>query len=283
MAIRVLIVSNKGGPGKTTVATTAAEAAARHGYTSLVVDLDHQGNATRRLGLDRNHLLASGHAGIADVLDPDNPVPVADAVVSCGWDVPNASRIRVLPSIADLPLQRRTREHGEPGAIFRLRNALDAYDRDVHLTFIDVHPGTDHLLENAVLATDVIYLVVDLETIDGVDGGRTVAAYVLSYAPKLGRTDLGIAGVIVNKYNGDSAVQRGLLADLPAYFLFERGGEPYQIPVLPDPIPHLTTASNAQHRGVPIVTETHPVVKARLNQVIDNMIKHILSNTYAKP
>lgn len=281
MAVRLTMFSDKGGVGKTVATVLAAEAAARLGYKVLVVDLDPQGNATRRLKVDVPTLYKEGHPGIADVLNPDEPVAVKDAIVPCGWALHYANRIEVLPSLANLPLQRRAREHTEPGAAFRLKNALDVYDTDHHLTIIDPHPGMDHLAENAMLATDTVYLVVDVETEDGVNGGRTAAVWVLTYGPRLGRTDLVPAGVIVSKYDDNVAIQRELYAALPAYFTFDVAGQHHEIPIVPDPIPFVRTMSTAQHRAVPVVSETHEVVKRRLVPAADGLIKRILSDTYS--
>ncbi|TJZ41222.1 ParA family protein, partial [Streptomyces piniterrae] len=50
MARRVAIGNNKGGAKKTTLTIRLAEALAKLGYRVLVIDLDPQGNASRRLG-----------------------------------------------------------------------------------------------------------------------------------------------------------------------------------------------------------------------------------------
>ena len=45
----IAVLSQKGGVGKTTVCLGLAEAARRHGWRTLVVDLDPQANATQYL------------------------------------------------------------------------------------------------------------------------------------------------------------------------------------------------------------------------------------------
>ncbi|MCB8573752.1 AAA family ATPase, partial [Bilophila wadsworthia] len=44
----------KGGVGKTTTAITLARGFAKKDYKTLILDLDHQGNATSGLGIDKN-------------------------------------------------------------------------------------------------------------------------------------------------------------------------------------------------------------------------------------
>ena len=52
--IFISVLNFKGGVGKTTTAITLARGFAKKGYKTLVLDLDHQGNATSGLGVDKS-------------------------------------------------------------------------------------------------------------------------------------------------------------------------------------------------------------------------------------
>ena len=52
--IFISVLNFKGGVGKTTTAITLARGFAKKGYKTLVLDLDHQGNATSGLGIDKS-------------------------------------------------------------------------------------------------------------------------------------------------------------------------------------------------------------------------------------
>lgn len=216
MGYRIYSANHKGGSGKTGEDIGLAYALAMRGYRVAVVDMDPQGNATRRLGITDAYaaeLVASGNLGIAAALDPDVPVPMSKVAVQCGWDHPAAERITVVPSLLPATLERRAKESGEPGASGRLRRALDEFDADYHFTLIDGGPGLNHLFDMCLTATDWIILAVDAE-FDGVRGATRVVQYVAENKDKLGREDLRIIGVVVSKYD-DSSTHRLNLENLP--------------------------------------------------------------------
>ncbi len=97
------IANNKGGVSKTEVTCQLAAALARTGRRVLVVDMDPQANASRRLGVEwdpsaptptMSEVLASAQDGVGEA-----------AVVACGWatdQAPEGERIDVLPARFDL-------------------------------------------------------------------------------------------------------------------------------------------------------------------------------------
>lgn len=215
-AYRLYTSNHKGGAGKTGEEIGLAYALARKGYRVGFVDMDPQGNGTRRLGVSdarAAELVADGNLGIAGVLDPDNPVPIEKVAVPCGWDDPAAEQIIVVPSLLPATLERRAKESGEPGSTNRLRRALDDWDADLHFTLIDGGPGLNHLFDNCLAATDWILLVVDAE-FDGVRGATRVVQYVDKNKDKLGRDDLIVVGVVINGYD-DTSTHRTNRENLP--------------------------------------------------------------------
>src|SRR5690606_6893673 len=83
MPVTILFANNKGGVQKTGCTVQTAAGLARQGLNVLVVDMDPQANATRRLGIE---------------WDPANPIPsiseaiaanaegaAEGAVIECGW------------------------------------------------------------------------------------------------------------------------------------------------------------------------------------------------------
>src|SRR6476661_10929676 len=73
MGIVYAIANQKGGVGKTTTAVNVAACIAEAVLSTLLVDVDPQGNATVGIGASREE-----HPGLYDVLSGD--VPAADAV-----------------------------------------------------------------------------------------------------------------------------------------------------------------------------------------------------------
>ena len=74
----ISITNQKGGVGKTTTTYHLARAAARRNLSTLVIDLDPQGNLTDSLSeVD----LDAGYAGMADVLSAASPITLDEVVV----------------------------------------------------------------------------------------------------------------------------------------------------------------------------------------------------------
>src|SRR5690606_24346007 len=108
MAQRVAMVNNKGGVGKTTTTVRMAESLAKAGRRVLVVDIDPQGNASRRLGWSYNP--HDPQLTISEAIQADQPGTVAQVVQPIGWDAEYASRIALAP--ARLELENRMSEAG---------------------------------------------------------------------------------------------------------------------------------------------------------------------------
>lgn len=256
MGTRWFDTNYKGGEGKTQVTVNVAAALAAMRYKVLVVDMDPQGNASRRLGVNVLGLAAEHRPGIAQVLDIDEPRNPHDAVVPCGWDIEDADRIDVLPSINPLAQERRAKESGEIGAINRLRRALDGFDDPYHFTLIDGPPGLNHLFDMSAAAADRLLVVLKPEY-DGVLGAQRVVAHVERHRDSLGRPDLRVGGVIVNGYNAESATHRDNLANLPAALTALGDESRIWTPV----IPQRSTVAAAQNDGLPLAALTHPAAR----------------------
>lgn len=243
MAWRIVVANNKGGAGKSALTAAIAAALARLGFTVTAVDMDPQGNLTRRMGYDEVDWPA-GKPTIADALrlKTQQPVPVGETVVACAWEHPLAAQITVVPSVP-VALEQRQREGGlENGANYRLRRQLDALDGDTDFTLIDVPPGLGHLTDMALAAADVVLLVLQPEY-DYVQGAVRMQHYVESERDDLARPDLRVIGVITTNVQ-DTATHRRQLGNLPNVF----GDELLMDP----PIPHRATWSAANSDALPI-------------------------------
>jgi chromosome partitioning protein len=191
------IANNKGGVSKTEVTCQLAGALARSGQRVLVVDMDPQANATRRLGVE---------------WDPSEPIPTMSevilaaqdgageaAVVACGWDpiqAPEGERIDVLPARFDLI--NREAEAGAVGAVRRLTKALagwvDAYD----VILIDTRPDLGHLVQMAFAAADTVLIASD-PNYDSVEGAIRVRDFVSLHAADMMNPGLSVAGVVITR------------------------------------------------------------------------------------
>jgi cellulose biosynthesis protein BcsQ len=244
MGWRVVTANNKGGAGKTATTVAIAAALAGMGHRVLAVDMDPQGNLTRRLGYDET-FWQEGQQTISDTLRlrADGPAEPASVVVPCAWEHDLAGRIDLLPSVPP-KLEARQREAGrENGTEFRLKRVLDRVDQDYDVTLIDVPPGLGHLTDMALAAADRVVIVL-MPEYDYVQGAVRMIHYVEGEREPLGRPDLRIAGVVVTNVDAEAATHKAQLANLPN--LFEDGmlWQPY--------VPHRRTWSSANSDGLPI-------------------------------
>ncbi len=203
-ARRVGVGNDKGGTGKTSGTINVAASLAEQGFRVLVVDLDPQSNATRRLNIPRN----GGHVTISDVLrvmtergvDPAMAGCIEDAFIPCGWPEPYSELITVVPARTDL--ENRVLEAGQAGAVHRLAISLDGADDDFDLTIIDCPPNLGHLTQMALASLggphDTVLCMLDPE-IDGIEGAVALRDFVAAKRTFFGVPQLAVGGYVVNR------------------------------------------------------------------------------------
>ncbi|MEV1003328.1 ParA family protein [Nonomuraea sp. NPDC050202] len=199
-AVRIAVANNKGGTGKTSATVNLAAALALYGLRILIIDMDPQGNAGRRLAAD----LAADQATLSDVLkalaeQPDGDLAgcATDAFAPIGWPTPYNDRITLIPSRSDLE-NRSLTEAGQLGAVQRLATALEGADDDYDLVLIDCPPNLGHLTQMALSAADYALAVMDPE-LDGIEGALALRDFVAVSRRKLSNPNLSVVGYIVNR------------------------------------------------------------------------------------
>jgi chromosome partitioning protein len=196
VSTRVAIGNNKGGSGKTAATVNLAAALAEAGLQVLVVDMDPQANATRRLGLryeptkpvaTTSEVVASGVEGIA-----------AEAILPSGWPTSYGELVSVIPARFDL--ENRVSEAAVLGAHTRLARALTGADDDFAVTLIDLPPSLGHLTQLGLAAADVALCTVEPEY-DAVEGALRFRDFIARHGEQLhpGPRQLRLAGYIVGR------------------------------------------------------------------------------------
>jgi chromosome partitioning protein len=193
-AIRVAIANNKGGSAKTAATVNLAAALAEQGRDVLVVDLDPQGNAGRRLALVEDP--AHPRPTVSEAIKAEMKGCAVDAFHSSGWPPPYSDRITVLPSREDL--ENRTLEAGALGSVLRLTTALDGADDEFDIVLIDCPPNLGHLTQLALAAADYVLCVMDAEY-DGIDGAVKLRDFVATKAALLHNPHLAMTGYILDR------------------------------------------------------------------------------------
>jgi chromosome partitioning protein len=150
--VRVTACTNqKGGVGKTTTVVNLAAFLALSGTSTLVVDIDPQGNATSGLGVDRRALDRSAYDAIVD------RAPIGEVIVGTAIDgldlvpsTPSLSGAEV--ELVDIPARER-----------RLAASLADLDGRYERVFIDCPPSLGLLTVNALTAADGVLIPIQTE------------------------------------------------------------------------------------------------------------------------
>ncbi len=149
---RVITVANqKGGVGKTTTAVNLGASLAAAEKSTLVVDLDPQGNATSGLGIDPMNLVSSTYEVLIGTR------AAKDAVVSSALDY-----LDVLPAGRDLAgaeIELVDAEHRER----YLKTALESIRNEYDFVIIDCPPSLGLLTINALCAADAVVVPLQCE------------------------------------------------------------------------------------------------------------------------
>jgi chromosome partitioning protein len=235
MARREAVGNDKGGPGKTTVAVNLTASLARRNHRVLVVDMDPQANATRRL----RAIMSESTPTINDALRDGAAGCAAAAVAGCGWDVPYAARIGIVPSGTDLT--NRDSE-GSTGWWRRLARVLDGADDGYDFTILDCKPGFGHLTQMVLAAADGVLCVVN-PAFDAVEAATRLRDFAGAYAADLGNPGLRVTGYVGCQVDLRLTEHRWWLENMPASL-----GEAVWEPA----IPLRTVIHEANNAGQPL-------------------------------
>ncbi|MGV8823187.1 ParA family protein [Methylibium petroleiphilum] len=155
--MKTLVLCNqKGGVGKSAVATLLAHHLAQRGRRVLAIDLDHQGNLSKPLRLSGR---ASPSAATADTLLTGAPPPL-----------PAQPFVLVPGDRALLGLERQPTLHTPFARHFR--TFLASVDADFDVCVIDTNPNPDIRVIAALASADFVLSPIQLnqEAMDGVSG-----------------------------------------------------------------------------------------------------------------
>ena len=178
--VYISVLNFKGGVGKTTTAITVARGFAKKGYKTLVLDLDHQGNATSGLGIDKTEeifTLLELHDEVFKKKKPFESVfdlmvrEIRENLFLLGGNVKIHAANNALAS----------ESVGRERQLVRLFSGLKGYD----ICVIDCHADSSEITTNTMMLAD--YLLIPL-TLDqwGYDGLSDVLTRLSSYREILG-------------------------------------------------------------------------------------------------
>src|SRR5258708_25523083 len=203
MGTMYAVANQKGGVGKTTTAVNVAACIAEAGYTTLLVDVDPQGNATVGLGIPR-----SQHAGLYEVLTGE--VAAAEAVTDSA-----VAGLRALPAGAGLAGANVELPRIE-GFEHRLRDCLAPLRESFQYIILDCPPSLGPLTVCALVAADRVIVPVQTEyfALEGLAGLLdTLALIQRELNPRL-----TVAGMLLTMHDGRTRLARDVEREVREHF-----------------------------------------------------------------
>jgi chromosome partitioning protein len=203
MGIVYAIANQKGGVGKTTTAVNVAACIAEAGLSTLLVDVDPQGNATVGIGASRED-----GPGLYDVLSGE--IAAADAV--------RATAIEGLDLLASTPdLAGATMELPRlAGSEGRLREALAPLRGRYEFLILDCPPSLGPLTVNALVAADRVIVPVQTEyfALEGLAGLLdTLGLIQRELNPRL-----TVAGMLLTMHDGRTKLGQDVEREVREHF-----------------------------------------------------------------
>jgi chromosome partitioning protein len=197
------LANQKGGVGKTTTAVNVAACIAEAGYSTLLVDIDPQANATVALGLPKDL-----DPSIYDVLS--GGASAESAIRSC--DVEGLDVLPASPDLAgaNMELPRL------PGSEVRLRGALAPVRDRYAFTLLDCPPSLGPLTVNALVAADRVIVPMQTEyfALEGLAGLLdTLALVQREMNPRL-----TVAGMLLTMHDGRTRLARDVEREVREHF-----------------------------------------------------------------
>lgn len=200
----IAVANQKGGVGKTTSVVNLCGYLARAGHSTLIVDIDPQGNATSGIGIDSYSLEKTIYQVLIGELS------AGEAILQTHVD-----HLSILPANVHLSgievdlLQQENRE-------YRLKEALKTIADRYEYIFIDSPPNLGILTLNSLCAADSV--MIPLQTEYYALEGLTQLMKVIQLVQNSLNPSLELEGVVLTMYDGRTSLANQVVEDVRSHF-----------------------------------------------------------------
>ncbi|MGN0468620.1 MAG: ParA family protein [Acutalibacteraceae bacterium] len=204
MGKTIAIVNQKGGVGKTTSAVNLSAAIGMHGYKTLLVDIDPQGNSTSGLGYNKKNVEKSTYDMIIGTAE------AKDILIKT-----NFANLSLLPS--DMNLAGAELELAElDNRTGRIKTALAPIKDSFDYIFLDCPPSLGLITVNALSAIDSVIVPIQCEyyALEGLSQlMNTIRQVKRLYNPLI-----EIEGILLTMYDGRLNLTQQVVSEVKRFF-----------------------------------------------------------------
>ncbi len=249
--IRIALVNQKGGVGKSTTAVNLGACLAEIGQKVLLIDLDPQANATSGVGCRREDRANC----IYNVLVDDEPI---ESVIE-QTEVNNLSLVPSTTQLAGAEIELVSRISRES----LLRNAIAGIVSKYDYILIDCPPSLGLLTVNALTAVDKLIIPIQCEyyALEGlsqlVESVRLIKRHL--------NTELEIAGVVMTMFDVRTKLSSQVASEVVKHFSKK---------VFETVIPRSVRLSEAPSYGLPIISYD---IKSKGALAYQNFAKEVIA------
>lgn len=200
----ICVANNKGGVGKTNVSVNLPVFLAALGKKVLLVDFDHQANATFSLGINPRKLPLSIYHALTGQITPS---AVIRKTQFFGYELLPAS-----PDLAGATVELVNLEDRE----FKLRQILEKIKDSYDFIIIDSPPSLGLLTINALCASKEVLIPIQCEylALEGLEQLLTTISLVKNNLEQ----DLKITGALLTMYNRGNRLSREVAKEVRRNF-----------------------------------------------------------------